>query len=279
MLLTTKTAKCVWKKDNVSRETMKFVKPGKRKTAGNTKKKLNLVLHCTFHTKNSGFLSFLRENHPKSAINGRKSKFFLRRGAKKHGKTTDFSPESLISDAIFAFFFLGKTMLWILHQEQKAKKAEPLTKKEPFRQEFAPKNCRQTKNTAKLLQKPRFLLFFRQFFAENVCFFQKRENKGVGKRNFRQLFCKIRLFCCGFFEKTSFFCFLACFFVLCCVLFLFRNLRKFCLFFARFCNFRGFSVIFYCFFFVVFLLRLFCDGVFTKFCIFFSKFLINYLVF
>ena len=152
--------------------------------------------------------------------------FFLRRGAKTR-KSDCFSPVSLKSDAIFVFF--GEAMLSMLHQEQKTKKAEPLTKKESFRQEFAPKKRTTDKNAAKLLQKPRFLLYFRQFFAEIVCFFQKREKKGVGKRIFRQLFCKIRLVCCGFLEKTSFFAFLPAF--LCCAVCFFGNLRDFCLFF------------------------------------------------
>ena len=166
--------------------------------------------------------------------------FFLRRGAKTR-KSGCFSPVSLKSDAIFAFF--GEAMLSMLHQEQKTKKAESLTKKEPFRQEFAPKKQTTDKNAAKLLQKPRFLLFFRQFFAENVCFFQKRRIKVSENAIFGNCFAKSACFAV-FFSKKRRFCFLACFFVLCCVLFLFRNLRNFCLFFARFCDFRVFSVIF-----------------------------------
>ena len=93
------------KKDNVSRETMKFAKPGKRKTAENTKKEVESrpALH-TSHKKQR-FSLFLARKPSKKCYKRTKKQVFSEKRNKKHGKTAIFSPESLISDAIFAFFF------------------------------------------------------------------------------------------------------------------------------------------------------------------------------
>lgn len=159
--------------------------------------------------------------------------FFLRRGAKTR-KSDCFSPVSLKSDAIFVFF--GEAMLSMLHQEQKTKKAEPLTKKESFRQEFAPKKRRQTKTQQNFCKSHDFCCTFVSFLQKSSAFFKSGRIKVSENAIFGNCFAKFAWFAVVFSKKRRFllscllFCAVLCAFSEICAIFA----CFFCLFFCAF---------------------------------------------
>ena len=64
---------------------MKFAKPGERKTAENTKKKLSAVLNCTLHTKKQRFSLLLARKPFKMCYKRTKKHVF----SEKRGKNTE----------------------------------------------------------------------------------------------------------------------------------------------------------------------------------------------
>ena len=167
--------------------------------------------------------------------------FFLRRGAKTR-KSGCFSPVSLKTDANFVF--LAKQCFQCYIRNKKRKKPEPLTKKESFRQEFCAEKTDDRQKSSKTFAKATISAVLSSVFLQKTsAFFKSGRIKVSENAIFGNCFAKSACFAVFFSKKTAFL--LSCLlFVLCYVLFLFRNLRKFCLFFVRFCNFRVFSVIF-----------------------------------
>lgn len=156
--------------------------------------------------------------------------FFLRRGAKTR-KSDCFSPVSLKTDAIFVFF--GEAMLSMLHQEQKTKKSGTADKKEPFRQEFAPKKLTTDGKTQQNFCKRRvFTVLLAVFLQNSSAFFKKGRIKAAETTIFGFYFAKFAWFAVVFSKKRRFL--LSCLFFMCfsvCSVCLFQKSARFLLVF------------------------------------------------